>query len=490
MSMRQVNDLSKLYAEAVYGKTPAQVEAEKRKKDDLAGAPLTVTNADKKANTPAYQNYKAGKKGYKAADHLKNEEVVNERDYHIGQGEKIQKRTKKWMDKKGQSGAPGLNAMKARTAEHEARRGVKVKEEEDLSDWRKDLEEASLVEVENSDAEDEEFGAKRKIDVKKGIKNEVKINPNLPEAMAEIGGEVISEKESYKTVAAVIDYDRSKKGTDDAVYDTEHGEKKKAKKERDYAAWERKKMKKDDPDWEHKKGSTSEGYQVQKPANKEIKDLKKGVETLKGKNIAKADKVEEAKDWIDGAVKRPGAFTRKANAADMSVQQFAGHVDANPDKYSTRTKKQANLAQTFASMKKEDIEEMFYNFIIEGEGHGVSLRGLHLDKARRKNTAIGSDEDKRLTKKINDKETQMQQVQSHRWNPKTKKLEKNLGSRPHVSPEKQRNESAEHRRNPEKYAEKPDSEMSYAEKKRKRMNDPKTGINSPAFKKFMADRGM
>ena len=45
-------------------------------------------------------------------------------------------------------------------------------------------------------------------------------------------------------------------------------------------------------------------------------------------------------------------------------------------------------------------------------------------------------------------------------------------------------------REPEKYAEKPDSEMSYAEKKRKRMNDPKTGINSPAFKKFMADRGM
>ena len=29
------------------------------------------------------------------------------------------------MDKKGQKGAPGLNAMKARTAEHKAKRGVK-----------------------------------------------------------------------------------------------------------------------------------------------------------------------------------------------------------------------------------------------------------------------------------------------------------------------------------------------------------------------------
>ena len=48
-----------------------------------------------------------------------------EGDVHSGQGEKIQKRTKKWMEKKGQKGAPGLDAMKARTAEHKAKRGVK-----------------------------------------------------------------------------------------------------------------------------------------------------------------------------------------------------------------------------------------------------------------------------------------------------------------------------------------------------------------------------
>ena len=52
-------------------------------------------------------------------------------DYHRGQGEKIQKRTKKWMEKKGQEGAPGLNAMKARTAEHKAKRGVKEEMEID-----------------------------------------------------------------------------------------------------------------------------------------------------------------------------------------------------------------------------------------------------------------------------------------------------------------------------------------------------------------------
>ena len=43
-------------------------------------------------------------------------------------------------------------------------------------------------------------------------------------------------------------------------------------------------------------------------------------------------------------------------------------------------------------------------------------------------------------------------------------------------------------RNPKE--DKPESEMSYDEKRKKRMNDPKKGINSPAFKKFMASQGM
>ena len=55
---------------------------------------------------------------------------------------------------------------------------------------------------------------------------------------------------------------RSKKGTGEAVKDTEEGKKKAAKKERDYAAWEREKMKQDDPDWKHKKGSTTESVDV------------------------------------------------------------------------------------------------------------------------------------------------------------------------------------------------------------------------------------
>ena len=47
--------------EAVYGGTNKPAPTDTR---------LTVTNADKKANTPAYQKFKAGDKRYKAADHM------------------------------------------------------------------------------------------------------------------------------------------------------------------------------------------------------------------------------------------------------------------------------------------------------------------------------------------------------------------------------------------------------------------------------------
>ena len=79
-SAKQLNELSKVYLEAVYGKSPEKVEAERRKKDDLAVSPLVVTNADKKANTKAYQNLKAGVKGYKAADHMKESKKAD-KDY-------------------------------------------------------------------------------------------------------------------------------------------------------------------------------------------------------------------------------------------------------------------------------------------------------------------------------------------------------------------------------------------------------------------------
>jgi len=50
--------------------------------------------------------------------------------------------------------------------------------------------------------------------------------------------------------------------------------------------------------------------------------------------------------WIQKAIKRPGAFTKKAKTAGMGVQEFAQKVTAKGSRASTLTKRQANLAKT------------------------------------------------------------------------------------------------------------------------------------------------
>ena len=111
---RGARNVARKMDEAVYGGTKKPAPTDTR---------MLVTNADKKANTPAYQKMKAGDKRYKAADHMG--EGYGAPGHNPGSGEKSVARAKALMDKKGQKGAPGLNAMMAAKKEHEARRGVK-----------------------------------------------------------------------------------------------------------------------------------------------------------------------------------------------------------------------------------------------------------------------------------------------------------------------------------------------------------------------------
>ena len=217
MESKDLKALNNVYLEAVYGQSAGQELAKREKDDDAAGAPrqkkkLVVTNADKKANTPAYQNYKKGDKRYTAADHMKEEELLEK------------------------------------------------------------------------------------------------------------------QKDTPDQVKAVIAFDKARKGTDDATYDSEHGDKKQAKKERDYAKWQRDKgaedAQKSGHPWEHAKGSTreKEGKKSEKHAHikdsyevlpvksiedmtkiyfegvlkKEVKALKKGADTLKQKDIDKADAIADS----------------------------------------------------------------------------------------------------------------------------------------------------------------------------------------------------
>jgi len=55
--------------------------------------------------------------------------------------------------------------------------------------------------------------------------------------------------------------------------------------------------------------------------------------------------------WIAGAISRPGAFKKKAQAAGKSTGAFARSVLKEGSKASTRTKKQAALAQTLSKLR-------------------------------------------------------------------------------------------------------------------------------------------
>jgi len=60
----------------------------------------------------------------------------------------------------------------------------------------------------------------------------------------------------------------------------------------------------------------------------------------------------EDKKWIQGAIKHPGAFTKKAEERGMSTSEFAATVTAHPDEYDKTTVRQANLAKTLSKLRK------------------------------------------------------------------------------------------------------------------------------------------
>lgn len=58
-----------------------------------------------------------------------------------------------------------------------------------------------------------------------------------------------------------------------------------------------------------------------------------------------------AEKWIQKAITRPGAFKAKAKAAGKGTQAYARSVLKEGSKASTRTKRQAALAQTLKKLR-------------------------------------------------------------------------------------------------------------------------------------------
>lgn len=61
---------------------------------------------------------------------------------------------------------------------------------------------------------------------------------------------------------------------------------------------------------------------------------------------------KKPKKWIQSADLKEGAFTKKAKAKDMTVSEYAKKVLKKDSKATTKTKKQAVLAQTFKKISK------------------------------------------------------------------------------------------------------------------------------------------
>ena len=153
---KQLHALSQVYLEAVYGGAKKEAPKDNR---------LVVTAADKKANTKAYQNYKAGNKAYKAADHLKNE------DAQYG------------YDKDGNSLNPKDQKKKLK--------------KEGFSDWRTDLKE-----VPNYDQIPATSKKRNEKISEKNVKNTVKINPEMKEETQVDEG--VYEKQKTKEVMGAL----------------------------------------------------------------------------------------------------------------------------------------------------------------------------------------------------------------------------------------------------------------------------------------------
>ena len=178
--------------EAVYGGTKKPEPTDKR---------MTVTNADKAGNTPAYQAYKAGDKRYKAADHMK--EGVRDVDPEKGTAE--------------------------RKARLEKKRGMKM---DDHPQYKKeeveDLEETKLGDRAYARARDAGAQRRRTKEYKQGLNRSTtrkeKGMYRLATAQRRTDADLERQKTTYDTGAHKGDFDRAKRAKQYKKEEVEHVE--------------------------------------------------------------------------------------------------------------------------------------------------------------------------------------------------------------------------------------------------------------------------
>ena len=284
--------------EAVYG----------GKKEEPKDNRMVLTRADKKANTPAWQNRdkknpKTGQSIYKKADHLNNEEVEVDEGYED--------------KKKGEV----LSAMK--------RQGRK------LSDKDKDKIANKVVASKGDTSKSDDRYAYEEVDP--GMEHNLSILRMLAE-------KEVNVKDTKKVVDAIRAYDKSKDASRDATDDSDKGDKEGAAVEKKYAAKERGEIKKDDPNWKNKKYHTGmHGEEVEslvasgKFSNEELmsiaileeSDIADILARLEKKRISKGGDPEESPL---PAMKKYHADKKKKKVKEDYWMEFEEGYQRNPEK--------------------------------------------------------------------------------------------------------------------------------------------------------------
>ena len=140
MSELHLNDLSKIYNDQIAEKKKDDSYLEPDMKKRQANNEKARKDMEKMGTSMKNPHFEEKQKESDIAKSLADAyRAVHEEGYgapghNPGSGEKSVARAKALMDKKGQKGAPGLDAMMAANKEHEARRGVKKEEVEDVSE--------------------------------------------------------------------------------------------------------------------------------------------------------------------------------------------------------------------------------------------------------------------------------------------------------------------------------------------------------------------
>ena len=135
----------------------------KRKEAEKKDTRMTVSAADKKANTPAYQNYKAGDKRYKAAtgvdEEFEIEEGMTMKDFKVNRQKNKRRESSADAEKRGHVGKEWYNSGRKYSPDEAKRSRAKMDDEERRTRHR------SAVDPDNED--DNNYSADRTKNPKK-----------------------------------------------------------------------------------------------------------------------------------------------------------------------------------------------------------------------------------------------------------------------------------------------------------------------------------